>query len=95
MKGLEKDRTRRYETANGFAADIRRYLEGDAVVARPPSTAYRFSKFVRKNRSLVATATTIVAILLAGIVGTSYFAFESQQSAMNAKRAADAAKKTT
>ena len=50
MKALEKDRNRRYETANGFAADIQRYLADEPVVARPPSRAYRLRKFVRRNR---------------------------------------------
>ena len=44
MKALEKDRTRRYETANGLAPDIQRYLAGEAVLAAPPSTAYRDSE---------------------------------------------------
>src|SRR5205085_2151726 len=45
MKALEKDRTRRYETANGFTADVMRYLGGEAVQAHPPSTSYRLKKF--------------------------------------------------
>ena len=51
MKCLEKDRTRRYETANGLAADIQRHLDNEPVVARPPSAAYRFQKFVRRNQA--------------------------------------------
>ena len=50
MKALEKDRNRRYESASGFAADIRRYLNSEPVVARPPSLNYRLQKFVRKER---------------------------------------------
>jgi serine/threonine protein kinase len=50
MKCLEKDRTRRYETANGLALDIERHLRSEPVVARPPSTGYRIQKFVRRNR---------------------------------------------
>ena len=53
MKCLEKDRTRRYETANGLAQDIERHLEHEPVVARPPSTAYRVQKFVRRNKLAV------------------------------------------
>jgi len=49
MKALEKDRNRRYETANGFAADLRRYLNAEPVTAHPPSSTYQFQKFVRKN----------------------------------------------
>ena len=50
MKCLEKDRTRRYETANGLARDIQRHLDNEPVVARPPSAAYRFQKLVRRNK---------------------------------------------
>ena len=50
MKALEKGRNRRYESASGFAADIRRYLNSEPVVARPPSLNYRLQKFVRKER---------------------------------------------
>src|SRR5687767_682642 len=57
MKALEKDRTRRYETANGFARDIERYLHDEAVLACPPSASYRFRKFSRRHRTaLLATA---------------------------------------
>ena len=67
MKALEKDRTRRYETANGFAADIERYLKDEPVVACPPSTVYRFKKFARRNKAAlaVASAATLTLILLA------------------------------
>src|SRR5262249_4179678 len=50
MKSLEKDRARRYETANGFASDIERYLRDEPVQACPPSAAYRFRKFARRNK---------------------------------------------
>ena len=49
MKALEKDRTRRYETANAFAADVMRYLNDEPVEASPPSTAYRLRKFAQKT----------------------------------------------
>src|SRR6476619_4472897 len=55
MKALEKDRGRRYETANGFAQDLQRYLADEPVQACPPSTAYRLRKFARKNRRLLVT----------------------------------------
>ena len=71
MKALEKDRTRRYDTANGLAMDITRYLTNEPVVARPPSTAYRVQKFVRRNR-LPVTAGAVVAItLIVGVVLSS------------------------
>ncbi|MBE0544788.1 MAG: protein kinase [Verrucomicrobia bacterium] len=66
MKALEKDRTRRYETANGLAADIQRHLNNEPVVARPPSNAYRFQKMVRRNKLVfAASASVAVTILLA------------------------------
>src|SRR5207245_6256801 len=49
MKSLEKDRARRYETANGLAEDIKRHLENEPVVARPPSAVYRMQKAIRRN----------------------------------------------
>ncbi|MGH7177849.1 MAG: tetratricopeptide repeat protein [Tepidisphaeraceae bacterium] len=71
MKALEKDRNRRYETANGLATDVQRYLAGEAVLAAPPSRAYRVRKFVRRNARLVAATATIFVLLVGGIVGTS------------------------
>src|SRR5882762_4113677 len=56
MKTLEKDRNRRYETANGLAADVQRYLADEAVQACPPSAWYRFRKYARRNRGALATA---------------------------------------
>ena len=71
MKALEKDRQRRYESASGLASDIRRYLEGDAVLAAPPGRAYRFKKFVRRNRGPVTAVAAVMTVLVAGVVGTT------------------------
>src|SRR4029450_10711279 len=60
MKALEKDRNRRYETANGFAMDVQRYLADEQVLACPPSAAYRFRKFARRNRRALAMAAFVV-----------------------------------
>jgi WD40 repeat protein/serine/threonine protein kinase len=69
MKALEKDRTRRYETAGGLALDVQHYLNDLPVQACPPSAAYRFRKFARRNRLVLATAVVVVlAVLLAVIV---------------------------
>ncbi len=65
MKALEKDRRRRYETANDFASDVMRYLTDQPVEACPPSSAYRLRKFGRRNRRFLATATVIVGALVA------------------------------
>jgi serine/threonine protein kinase/WD40 repeat protein len=71
MKCLEKDRTRRYDTAAGLAKDVERYLNGDAVEACPPTLGYRLKKAYRKNRGPVLAASLFAAVLVAGIVGTS------------------------
>ncbi len=72
MKAIEKDRARRYETANGFALDIRRYLAGEAVLAAPPSALYRFRKLVRRNKSAVVAAAAVTASLIVGVVGFAW-----------------------
>ena len=72
MKALEKDRSRRYDTPNGFAEDIARFLRDEAVLAAPPSAGYRLRKFVHRRRRLVAAGAIVVFLLLAGVVGTSW-----------------------
>ena len=72
MKALEKDRQRRYETANGLAADIRRHLNNEPVVARPPSLAYRVHKAVRRNKLACGAGTAVAAALLVGILISSW-----------------------
>src|SRR5438552_8972794 len=66
MKCLEKDRMRRYETANGLASDIQRHLNNEPVVARPPSTVYRFQKLVRRNKLAFAGASAVAVALVVG-----------------------------
>ncbi len=74
MKSLEKDRTRRYTSASDFAADIRRHLNHEPVLAGPPSAAYRVKKFVRRNRALVTGLTAVFSVfLLSSIVSTSLY----------------------
>jgi eukaryotic-like serine/threonine-protein kinase len=65
MRALEKDRTRRYQTANALSADVRRHLNNEPVSAGPPSATYRAGKFVRRHRFGVAAATTLVLLLVA------------------------------
>src|SRR5262249_3964145 len=67
MKALEKDRGRRYETANGFAMDIQRYLADEPVQACPPSVGYRFRKFVRRNKGLLTGVVAIAASIVLGL----------------------------
>ncbi|WP_197530483.1 serine/threonine-protein kinase [Bythopirellula polymerisocia] len=66
MKALEKDRARRYDTASKFAEDVQHYLNDEAVEACPPSSAYRFRKFARRNNAVMATTAAIAAALLIG-----------------------------
>jgi serine/threonine protein kinase/tetratricopeptide (TPR) repeat protein len=65
MKTLDKDRARRYQSVSDLAADLRRHLEHQPVLAGPPSTVYRVRKFVRRHRLGVAAATTVVLLLIA------------------------------
>jgi serine/threonine protein kinase len=91
MKCLEKDRTRRYETANGLAADLKRHLSGEPVLARPPSTAYRVQKFVRRNKAGVVAASLLLFLLVAGVIGTSLGLFRAERERMAAMRASERA----
>ena len=69
MKALEKDRNRRYETANGFATDVQRYLADEPVQACPPSAGYRFRKFVRRNRAALVAMSAIALVVMLGVAG--------------------------
>ena len=79
LKALEKDRTRRYSTASELAADIRRYLEFEPVLASPPSVAYRLTKFVRRNRGPVALGLAATIILLLA-VAAGWFALAAERT---------------
>src|SRR5262249_7583305 len=72
MKALDKDRSRRYETANGLAMDVQRYLSDEPVQACPPSAVYRFRKFVRRNKGPAVAALLLLLALSGGIVGTTW-----------------------
>jgi WD40 repeat protein len=72
MKCLEKDRGRRYATANGLGMDLQRHLNQEPVVARPPSKLYQVQKAIRRNRLGFAAATALVLALLAGIIGVTW-----------------------
>jgi serine/threonine protein kinase/tetratricopeptide (TPR) repeat protein len=81
MKALAKERDRRYETANGFARDIERFLNHEPVTAGPPSARYRLQKFVRRNRPQVIAASLVLLALVAGIVGTASGLLEARRFA--------------
>ena len=84
-KALEKDKDRRYSSAAGLAADIRRYLNDEPIIARPPSATYQLQKFARRHRALVAGVTGMVVVLIMGI-------FASTLEATRAWRAEQAAR---
>jgi serine/threonine protein kinase/tetratricopeptide (TPR) repeat protein len=71
MKCLEKDRTRRYDTANGLAMDLQRHLNNEPVLASPPGAGYKIQKFVRRHRVGVVAGGFVLLALVAGIIGTS------------------------
>ncbi|MHC5003306.1 MAG: protein kinase domain-containing protein, partial [Planctomycetota bacterium] len=81
MRCLEKDRTRRYETANGLVTDIDRHLRHEPVTASPPSRAYRFRKFARRNRGVLTTA-CVVLVALAGGLAVALSALQRERSAV-------------
>jgi len=80
MKALEKDRNRRYETANGFSMDVQRYLADEPVQACPPSAAYRLRKFARRHKGTLATVLTILVVLLAGTAVSTWQAVRATRA---------------
>jgi hypothetical protein len=87
MKALEKDRSRRFETANGFARDVERYLAGEPVLAAPPGARYRLGKFLRRHRGPVAAAAALLLALLLGIGGTTWGLLRAEQRRAEAEAA--------
>ncbi len=90
MKALEKDRTRRYETANGLALDIQRHLQDEPVLARPPTMGYRFRRMVRRNKLAFAAGSGIAAALVAGLGISAWMYFKekhARERAVAAERA--------
>jgi WD40 repeat protein len=105
MKALEKDRNRRYDTANGFARDIQRYLADEVVEARPPSQGYRLKKFVKRNKGQVIAAAAVAASLCIGLVAFAWqakvtrdqrdLAVKAQKAEAEQRGIADTARKET
>jgi WD40 repeat protein/serine/threonine protein kinase len=87
LKALEKDRTRRYDTANALSRDIQRYLADEVVEARPPSVGYRVSKFVRRHKGQVIAASLVLLALLVGIAGTTWGLIRAEQRRVQAEQA--------
>lgn len=88
LKAIDKDRTRRYETAAGFASDIRRFLSGEPIDAKPPSAKYLLQKMVRKHRVAFSVISFSATLLLLAAIISSGFAFW----AISEARAADISK---
>jgi eukaryotic-like serine/threonine-protein kinase len=87
MKAMEKDRTRRYETANGLALDIQRFLANEAILARPPSKLYKLQKTVLRNQLVFASAGVFALLLIVSLIVVSVALARERQS----RREADAA----
>jgi eukaryotic-like serine/threonine-protein kinase len=88
MKCLEKDRTRRYETANGLAMDVQRHLDNEPVVARPPSNLYRFQKLVRRNKLAFGSAAVVALALLIGLTVSVDLGFKARREAAKSRHVA-------
>jgi tetratricopeptide (TPR) repeat protein len=80
LKCLEKERSRRYETASALARDVQRFLADEVVEARPPGTAYRLRKWLRKHRGPVVAGGLLVLALLGGVVGTTVGMLQAHQA---------------
>ncbi len=89
MRCLEKDRTRRYETANGLAADLRRHLSDEPVSAGPPSARYQLEKFVRRNRGPVVAGTLLGVVLILGMAGTIWGLMKARRQEQEVRKRLD------
>src|SRR5262249_1539080 len=89
MKALEKDRTRRYETANGLARDIERYLADEPVEACPPSAGYRLKKFARKYKKSLTMSAAFALLLVAGVVASTWQAVRATRAEEKTGQALD------
>jgi tetratricopeptide (TPR) repeat protein len=88
MRALEKDRTRRYETANELAQDIQRHLGHEPVLASPPNRIYRARKFVRRHRTGVVSGLLVGTAIVTGLVVSSVMYFQAEQARREARRQA-------
>src|SRR5438045_7318615 len=89
LRALEKDRTRRYDSSNGLARDLQRYLADEVVEARPPSAGYRLRKLVRRHKGQVLAAGLVLFALLGGIAGTTLGLIEARRQERVARDEAD------
>jgi WD40 repeat protein/serine/threonine protein kinase len=91
MKCLEKDRARRYSTANGLATDIRRHLENEPVAARPPSKLYRIQKILRRNRLAFGAIGMVALALISGVIVSTQQALRARRAERDQERLRDLA----
>jgi len=85
MMALEKDRRRRYQTANGLAMDVERYLANEPILARPPSRFYRLRKLVRRNRYVFGVVGAVAVALLIGLGTSTWLFFKERESRREAE----------
>jgi tetratricopeptide (TPR) repeat protein len=95
MKSLEKDRTRRYETANGLAQDVQRYLANEPISARPPSKLYRFQKILLRNKLLFIGIAVVAVLLVTGLIVVSASLAKERQARRDAQTEAAKSKQVT
>ncbi|MHC4437696.1 MAG: serine/threonine protein kinase [Planctomycetota bacterium] len=81
LKAMRKERTERYRSASEFADDIENYIKGAPLIAGPLTAAYRFKKFLRRNRALVTGIAAVLAVLIAGVVVSTVFAIRAERQA--------------
>ena len=89
MRAMEKDRTRRYQSASELAGDVQRYLDGQPILAGPPSVLYKLRKFVLRHRLGVAASLLIAAALVIGLATATFGLLEARQEAQRSQRIAD------
>jgi eukaryotic-like serine/threonine-protein kinase len=95
MRCLEKDRRRRYDTPNELVADIERHLKNEPVVARPPTVIYRFQKMVKRNKLAFAAVTSVAAVLVLGVVVSTWQAVRAMRAEREQNRQREAAVKAS
>ena len=84
IRTLEKDRSRRYQTANGLALDVQRYLDNEPILARPPSRYYRLQKLVRRNKATFIAGTMVALALIVGLGLATWFWHQEKQARQRA-----------
>jgi serine/threonine protein kinase/tetratricopeptide (TPR) repeat protein len=88
MKALEKDRTRRYETASSFAGDVEHFLKSEPIIARPPTALYSFRKFARRNKVILTAGSAVALSIIAGLVVSTWLFFREKEARRLADREA-------